>query len=92
MICLGKLFFFLNQLFLGIFLKLLLSYDDCSLLGGHDLLGRTKDQIRTTEQVNAALATCNNLNLDGLVIIGGIILPGSSFMATFTSLKAVSKC
>lgn len=35
------------------------------------MLGRTKDQIRTTEQVNAALATCNALKLDGLVIIGG---------------------
>lgn len=74
------------------FFNLLLSYDVCSLLGGYDLLGRTKDQIRTTEQVNAALATCNNLKLDGLVIIGGIILPGSSSMATITSLKGVSKC
>lgn len=39
--------------------------------GGFDLLGRTKDQIRTTEQVNAAMATCLALKLDGLVIIGG---------------------
>lgn len=35
------------------------------------MLGRTKDQIRTTEQVNAALITCKDLKLDGLVIIGG---------------------
>ena len=35
------------------------------------MLGRTKDQIRTTKQVNAALDTCKNLKLDGLVIIGG---------------------
>ncbi|KAJ3694685.1 hypothetical protein LUZ60_000062 [Juncus effusus] len=40
--------------------------------GGYDLLGRTKDQIRTTEQVNAATATCQALKLDGLVIIGGV--------------------
>lgn len=40
-------------------------------LGGYDLLGRTKDQIRTKEQVNAALKTCLDLKLDGLVIIGG---------------------
>lgn len=40
-------------------------------LGGYDLLGRTKDQIRTTEQVNAALTACKDLKLDGLVIIGG---------------------
>lgn len=42
--------------------------------GGYDLLGRTKDQIRTTEQVNAALAACQDLKLDGLVIIGGKIV------------------
>lgn len=36
------------------------------------MLGRTKDQIRTTEQVNAAMAACKALKLDGLVIIGGI--------------------
>ncbi|KAK1261435.1 Pyrophosphate--fructose 6-phosphate 1-phosphotransferase subunit alpha [Acorus gramineus] len=40
--------------------------------GGYDMLGRTKDQIRTTEQVNAALNTCRALKLDGLVIIGGV--------------------
>ncbi|CAA7407258.1 unnamed protein product [Spirodela intermedia] len=40
--------------------------------GGYDMLGRTKDQIRTTEQVNAALKTCQTLQLDGLVIIGGV--------------------
>ncbi|XP_077209908.1 pyrophosphate--fructose 6-phosphate 1-phosphotransferase subunit alpha [Tasmannia lanceolata] len=40
--------------------------------GGYDLLGRTKDQIRTTEQVNAALASCQALKLDALVIIGGV--------------------
>uniref|UniRef100_A0A0C9RUV0 Pyrophosphate--fructose 6-phosphate 1-phosphotransferase subunit alpha n=1 Tax=Wollemia nobilis TaxID=56998 RepID=A0A0C9RUV0_9CONI len=40
--------------------------------GGYDLLGRTADQIRTTPQVNAALAACQALKLDGLVIIGGV--------------------
>lgn len=52
--------------------------------GGYDLLGRTKDQIRTTEQVNAAMTTCRALKLDGLVIIGGIPLihVGSSIFAT----------
>eukprot|EP01018_Ginkgo_biloba_P032197 Gb_22035 [translate_table: standard] len=40
--------------------------------GGYDLLGRTKDQIRTTLQVNSALAACQALKLDGLVIIGGV--------------------
>ncbi|WVZ64266.1 hypothetical protein U9M48_013814 [Paspalum notatum var. saurae] len=41
--------------------------------GGFDLLGRTVDQIRTTEQVNAAVSACCDLNLDGLIIIGGVI-------------------
>lgn len=40
--------------------------------GGYDLLGRTQDQIKTTEQVNAALNACTTLKLDALVIIGGI--------------------
>lgn len=40
--------------------------------GGYDMLGRTKDQIRSTEQVNAALAACTSLKLDGLVIVGGV--------------------
>lgn len=39
--------------------------------GGYDMLGRTKDQIRTTEQVNGAMASCQALKLDALVIIGG---------------------
>lgn len=40
--------------------------------GGYDLIGRTKDQIRTTPQVNAALTACQALKLDGLIIIGGV--------------------
>ncbi|CAL4998183.1 unnamed protein product [Urochloa decumbens] len=40
--------------------------------GGFDLLGRSIDQIRTTKQVSSAMATCHSLNLDGLVIIGGV--------------------
>nr|CAB3447715.1 unnamed protein product [Digitaria exilis] len=35
--------------------------------GGYDMLGRTKDQIRTTEQVNGAMASCKALKLDALV-------------------------
>jgi pyrophosphate--fructose-6-phosphate 1-phosphotransferase len=41
--------------------------------GGYDMLGRTKDQIRTTEQVNGAMASCQALKLDALVIIGGAV-------------------
>ncbi|XP_028557151.1 pyrophosphate--fructose 6-phosphate 1-phosphotransferase subunit alpha-like isoform X1 [Dendrobium catenatum] len=43
-----------------------------ALEGGFDLLGRTQDQIRTSEQVNAAKAACEALKLNGLVIIGGV--------------------
>lgn len=38
------------------------------------MLGRTKDQIRTKEQVNAASNACQTLKLDGIVIIGGTII------------------
>jgi pyrophosphate--fructose-6-phosphate 1-phosphotransferase len=41
--------------------------------GGYDMLGRTRDQIRTTEQVEATMATCQALKLDALVIIGGVV-------------------
>ncbi|KAM0941547.1 putative diphosphate--fructose-6-phosphate 1-phosphotransferase [Dioscorea sansibarensis] len=58
--------------------------------GGYDLLGRTKDQIRTTEQVNAALATCQDLKLDGLVIIGGVT--SNTDAAQLAETFAESKC
>ncbi|XP_061373382.1 pyrophosphate--fructose 6-phosphate 1-phosphotransferase subunit alpha [Gastrolobium bilobum] len=58
--------------------------------GGYDLLGRTKDQIRTTEQVNAALVACNTLKLDGLVIIGGVT--SNTDAAQLAETFAVAKC
>lgn len=58
--------------------------------GGYDMLGRTKDQIRTTEQVNAALTACTNLNLDGLVIIGGVT--SNTDAAYLAETFAVAKC
>ncbi|XP_022680235.1 pyrophosphate--fructose 6-phosphate 1-phosphotransferase subunit alpha isoform X2 [Setaria italica] len=61
----------------GLFAKKMLEITDDVLSsyknqGGFDLLGRTVDQIRTTEQVNAAMSTCCDLSLDGLIIIGGV--------------------
>ncbi|CAH2036678.1 unnamed protein product [Thlaspi arvense] len=58
--------------------------------GGYDLLGRTKDQIRTTEQVNAALKACTDLKLDGLVIIGGVI--SNTDAAHLAEFFAEAKC
>ncbi|KAM0932392.1 putative diphosphate--fructose-6-phosphate 1-phosphotransferase [Dioscorea sansibarensis] len=58
--------------------------------GGFDLLGRTKDQIRTTEQVNAAMATCQALKLDGLVIIGGTT--SNTDAAHLAEIFAETKC
>ncbi|CAK7345956.1 unnamed protein product [Dovyalis caffra] len=58
--------------------------------GGYDLLGRTKDQIRTTEQVNAALTACKDLKLDGLVIIGGVT--SNTDAAQLAETFAVAKC
>ncbi|CAL0308406.1 unnamed protein product [Lupinus luteus] len=61
--------------------------------GGYDLLGRTKDQIRTEEQVNAALAASNSLKLDGLVIIGGVTSnTDAAYLAeTFAAAKSPTK-
>ncbi|XP_022141547.1 pyrophosphate--fructose 6-phosphate 1-phosphotransferase subunit alpha [Momordica charantia] len=61
--------------------------------GGYDLLGRTKDQIRTKEQVNAALKTCLDLKLDGLVIIGGVTsnTDAAQLAETFAEAKCPTK-
>ncbi|GFQ00266.1 pyrophosphate--fructose 6-phosphate 1-phosphotransferase subunit alpha [Phtheirospermum japonicum] len=61
--------------------------------GGYDLLGRTKDQIRTTEQVNAALKTCTTLKLDALVIIGGVTsnTDAAQLAETFAERKCLTK-
>lgn len=61
--------------------------------GGYDLLGRTKDQIRTTEQVNAALASCKALKLDGLVVIGGVTsnTDAAQLAETFAEAKCATK-
>lgn len=39
--------------------------------GGFDMLGRTADQISTPAQLAAACDACNELQLDGLVLVGG---------------------
>lgn len=39
--------------------------------GGYDLLGRTKDQIKSYQQIKDAKAACEALKLDVLVLIGG---------------------
>ncbi|URD91681.1 Pyrophosphate--fructose 6-phosphate 1-phosphotransferase subunit [Musa troglodytarum] len=57
--------------------------------GGYDLLGRTVDQIRTTEQVNAALTACRDLKLDGLVIVG---VTSNSDAAQLAETFAEAKC
>ncbi|KAL0002314.1 hypothetical protein SO802_016095 [Lithocarpus litseifolius] len=57
---------------------------------GYDLLGRTKDQIKTTEQVNSTLNACKELKLDGLVIIGGVT--SNTDAAQLAETFAVAKC
>jgi pyrophosphate--fructose-6-phosphate 1-phosphotransferase len=39
--------------------------------GGFDLIGGGRDKIETPEQLDACRATCAELGLDGLVIVGG---------------------
>lgn len=50
------------------------NHSEIYYLGGYDMLGRTKDQITSKEQVNSALNACQTLDLNGLVVIGGICL------------------
>ncbi|CAH1435228.1 unnamed protein product [Lactuca virosa] len=55
--------------------------------------GRTKDQIRTTEQVNSAMAACNALKLDGLIIVGGVTsnTDAAQLAETFAEEKCSTK-
>ncbi|KAM0910959.1 hypothetical protein ACQ4PT_013830 [Festuca glaucescens] len=61
--------------------------------GGYDMLGRTKDQIRTTEQVNGAMASCQALKLDALIIIGGVTsnTDAAQLAETFAEAKCATK-
>ncbi|AQL03428.1 Pyrophosphate--fructose 6-phosphate 1-phosphotransferase subunit alpha [Zea mays] len=61
--------------------------------GGYDMLGRTRDQIRTTEQVKATIGTCQALKLDALVIIGGVTsnTDAAQLAETFAQLKCPTK-
>jgi pyrophosphate--fructose-6-phosphate 1-phosphotransferase len=47
------------------------SIDSCRNQGGFDLLGSGRTKIETDEDLKKALDSCNNLHLDGLVIVGG---------------------
>jgi len=42
-------------------------------LGGFDMLGRTADVIRGSDQIKKVAKTCTDLELDGLCIFGGTI-------------------
>ncbi|KAM7253057.1 hypothetical protein ACFE04_025675 [Oxalis oulophora] len=82
----------------GLFAKRTLEITDDVLAtyknqGGYDLLGRTKDQIRTTEQVNAAMTACKDLKMDGLVIIGGVTsnTDAAQLAETFAEAKCPTK-
>ncbi|KAE8799395.1 pyrophosphate--fructose 6-phosphate 1-phosphotransferase subunit alpha-like [Hordeum vulgare] len=61
--------------------------------GGYDMLGRTRDQIRTTEQVKAAMTTCQALKLDALVIVGGVTsnTDAAQLAETFAESKCLTK-
>ncbi|CAN4105131.1 unnamed protein product [Withania somnifera] len=61
--------------------------------GGYDMLGRTKDQIRTTEQVNATMTACKALKLDALIIIGGVTsnTDAAQLAETFAEAKCQTK-
>ncbi|KAD4584132.1 hypothetical protein E3N88_21733 [Mikania micrantha] len=60
---------------------------------GYDLLGRTEDQIRTTEQVSSAMVAFKALSLDGLVIVGGVTsnTDAAQLAETFAEAKCSTK-
>ncbi len=45
--------------------------DEVRNLGGFDLIGSGRTKIETPDQFSACLQVCNELTLDGLVVIGG---------------------
>lgn len=53
------------------------------------MLGRTKDQITSKEQVNSALNACQTLDLNGLIVIGGICLDFNPKQTSFSALSRV---
>lgn len=71
----GELFGFLggpNGIVTGSYKKLSKQdIDGYRNLGGFDLLGSGRTKIESKEQMEAAFETCQKLDLDGLVVIGG---------------------
>ncbi|KAK3129094.1 hypothetical protein QOZ80_6BG0471450 [Eleusine coracana subsp. coracana] len=79
----------------GLFLQKTIEITDEALScyknqGGYDMLGRTRDQIRTIDQVKAAMNTCQFLKLNALVIIGGVT--SNTDAAQLAETFAESKC
>eukprot|EP00298_Acanthocystis_sp_HF-20_P013097 c20205_g1_i4.p1 GENE.c20205_g1_i4~~c20205_g1_i4.p1 ORF type:complete len:1220 (+),score=639.22 c20205_g1_i4:36-3662(+) len=65
--------------------------------GGVHLLGRTADHIRAKSEIEATLKSCENLNLDALVLIGAARTHTdaaylSEYFATHNSKTAVIAC
>ncbi|KAK6919865.1 Phosphofructokinase domain [Dillenia turbinata] len=58
--------------------------------GGYDMLGRSKDQIRTFDQVKSTIKTCQELKLDGLVFLGGVT--SNSDAARIAETLTAAKC
>ena len=56
-----------NQKYIAITEHLMTNYINQT---GFHLLGRSSDKIRTPEELTKTVATCRELDLDGLVLIG----------------------
>lgn len=48
-----------------------LEIDQVRNTGGFDLIGTGRTKIETAQQISSCMQTCNELTLDGLVIVGG---------------------
>ena len=61
--------------------------------GGFDMIGSGRTKIETTDQLQAATATARDLNLDGLVIIGGDDShTNAAFLAEFFLKNELKTC
>ncbi len=64
--------------------------DEVRNMGGFDLIGSGRTKIETPDQFSACLQVCNELTLDGLVVIGGD--DSNTNAATLAEYFLVNEC
>lgn len=63
------------------------TYANFNNLGGYDYLGRGPDALRTKQELEATVETCNKLGLSGLVLVGATsTLTDAVYLANYFNL------